>query len=239
MQHFTVNAKGSTITFESPLTDKEAFDKLLELTGFVPVSAKQLQRENNNAPLAKSGFACSLVEKGWRYKPSINQWAWIHKLVLDNEHPPAPAPTMPMPGIRKMLDSAGETLKFPKINLETEGGQRVRLSVAGSGSKNPGRIHVTDGAPYGESIYFGFIDLAGEFHYSKAPAPVIELLSKMEADPAATASAYGLRTSNCCFCARPLTKGESVAVGYGPICAESFGLPWGHETVPSKITVTK
>lgn len=241
MQNFTLNSRKGPITFESPMTHQEAFDALLELTGFVPVNAKHLQREDSNAPLARNSFACDLALKGWRYKPSPAQWGWIHKIVLDARAPkPEPKAALDLSGLRGMIQKAGETLQFPKINLETAGGQRVRLSRAGAQSKNPGRIHVTDGAPYGESIYFGYIDLDGKFFESgKRHEGVFELLSKMEADPTAIASAYGHRHGSCCFCNRKLTKGESVAVGYGPICADKFGLPWGEESVPSKITVTK
>ena len=31
----------------------------------------------------------------------------------------------------------------------------------------------------------------------------------------------------CCFCHKELTTKESLAVGYGPLCAEKLGLPWG------------
>jgi len=34
-------------------------------------------------------------------------------------------------------------------------------------------------------------------------------------------------TGNCCFCRRELTDKRSTEVGYGPICADHFSLPWG------------
>jgi len=40
---------------------------------------------------------------------------------------------------------------------------------------------------------------------------------------------YGIKTGNCCFCSKELTDHRSVEAGYGPICAERYGLPWGDE----------
>lgn len=41
------------------------------------------------------------------------------------------------------------------------------------------------------------------------------------------AAAFGHETHKCVFCHRALSTKESTAVGYGPICAEKHGLPWG------------
>jgi hypothetical protein len=44
------------------------------------------------------------------------------------------------------------------------------------------------------------------------------------------AAAYGHAHDACVFCATPLSDdgpGKSVEVGYGPICAGKYGLPWG------------
>lgn len=44
------------------------------------------------------------------------------------------------------------------------------------------------------------------------------------------AAAYGHRHDACVFCATPLSderEGRSVEVGYGPVCAAKYGLPWG------------
>jgi hypothetical protein len=51
-------------------------------------------------------------------------------------------------------------------------------------------------------------------------------LREFEADPAGRANVVGLSTNHCCFCGIELTAAESVGNGYGPICAEHWGLPW-------------
>ena len=40
------------------------------------------------------------------------------------------------------------------------------------------------------------------------------------------AAAFGRTSSFCCYCARRLEDGRSVDVGYGPVCAKKYGLPW-------------
>ena len=46
------------------------------------------------------------------------------------------------------------------------------------------------------------------------------------------AAAFGHTTHRCVFCARNLSTAESTAVGYGPICADNYGLPWGVVSTP-------
>lgn len=41
------------------------------------------------------------------------------------------------------------------------------------------------------------------------------------------AAAFGHATHHCVFCYKSLTTEESTTVGYGPVCAEKNGLPWG------------
>lgn len=41
------------------------------------------------------------------------------------------------------------------------------------------------------------------------------------------AAEFGYANSRCVFCARNLSTAESTAVGYGPVCADNYGLPWG------------
>lgn len=48
-------------------------------------------------------------------------------------------------------------------------------------------------------------------------------------DPYTLIKVYGHKHGNCCFCGRRLDNAVSVQLGYGPICAEKFGLP--HEPI--------
>lgn len=56
---------------------------------------------------------------------------------------------------------------------------------------------------------------------------IVTIVKQIENDPIAYAKEHGYKTGRCCFCSRKLTDPKSVDVGYGPVCAEHYGLPWG------------
>jgi Family of unknown function (DUF6011) len=119
-------------------------------------------------------------------------------------------------------------LKFPKIRLQAANGGVVVLKLNGPKSKYQGSIAVTDDRPFGENSYYGRIERNGAWIPGRDSSPaIVALLDALAANPAEVASAYGKLTGNCCFCSTPLKDARSTAVGYGPICAEHFGLPWG------------
>lgn len=60
-------------------------------------------------------------------------------------------------------------------------------------------------------------------------AECLNFLQEFNDHPEAGAKIQGKITSNCCFCSHELSTPESIAVGYGPICAEHYGLPWGYD----------
>lgn len=146
---------------------------------------------------------------------------------------PAPAPVKiarDLSPVLALFAKAGAALKRPSIALRVEGVGKVELSPAGAGAKVPGSINVTDGGPYGSSKWFGRITPAGEFEAGKkhaAPPALVEALAAFALEPAAVAAAMGKATGHCVFCSRKLTAEDSVGVGYGPICAEKWGLPYG------------
>lgn len=119
------------------------------------------------------------------------------------------------------------TLKYPKIRLQTTHGNAVVLSRAGAKSKYTGQIMITDGRPYGQNTYYGRIDTHGTFHASaQSNSDITALLSRLASNPVDAARNYGRLTGNCCFCDMKLTDARSTANGYGPVCAKRFGLQW-------------
>ena len=48
-------------------------------------------------------------------------------------------------------------------------------------------------------------------------------------NPVESAVSSGRQTGICMFCMRPLTHAVSLHHGYGPICADRYGLPWEGE----------
>lgn len=131
-------------------------------------------------------------------------------------------------GISKLFSES--QLKKPVIKLQAADGAGIRLSVAGGQSKEPGSIIVTTDARYEDRTYIGRISLSGvytgAFRYA-AQKPVVECLKAFSANPVAVAREYGRKTGSCCFCSKELTDKRSLLVGYGPICAGNYGLPWG------------
>lgn len=127
----------------------------------------------------------------------------------------------------RLLDRAASKLKWPKLRLKVDG-QNVQLGRAGDRSRHPGAVNVTDGRGFENSTWFGRINRDGTFTASRKTSPeVIALLTELARDPEAVATAYGRETGACCMCGRDLTDARSTERGYGPNCAENWGLPWG------------
>ena len=76
------------------------------------------------------------------------------------------------------------------------------------------------------------IDTHGEKYksLSEIPASDLRAIASFEQDPTEFARSYGKRTNHCCFCSRILHNEVSVYHGYGPICADKYGLPWEGST---------
>lgn len=68
---------------------------------------------------------------------------------------------------------------------------------------------------------YGKIQVDGEWTYT---AGAMRGVRHLTADEAA---AWGHATDHCVFCSRALEDLRSTTVGYGPVCADNYGLPWG------------
>lgn len=152
--------------------------------------------------------------------------------------PPRPAPLQSAQvndcaGVVSLLEHAqARGLKFPKLWLQLPDRSPLRVTIAGERSRTPGYLMLTDGRPFGENTYYGRISPRGVLEWGRDATEerrgqLAPLLARLAAEPAKVAAEYGHLTGQCCFCARVLNDERSTAVGYGPICAEKFGLPWG------------
>jgi len=132
--------------------------------------------------------------------------------------------------ILAMFDRARQHLRFPAIVLDG-----FRVSVAGARASQPGSLTVTgleqvwnNQRARQERPWFGRVSLDGMFQPGRdAPVGLADKLARFAADPAGEAAAYGRLHGKCCFCNRALRDERSTAVGYGPDCADHYGLPWG------------
>ncbi len=182
--------------------------------------------------VASGEFPSSLLRQYDNGRPlSAKQWYWVERLA-------APRPVEQLPSFAGVLDlfaRAREHLKYPKIALLV-GEQPVRLHVAGPRSRHAGSVQITDGTGFG-GLYFGRVDPNGQATLSEKNLPppakqaLVNLLTALAERPAEVAAHYGKLTGNCCFCSRALSDARSTVVGYGPVCAEHYGLPWGAQEV--------
>ena len=126
-----------------------------------------------------------------------------------------------------LFKAAGSKLKHPKINLNV-GGAAIVLTVAGDRAAKPGTINVKSPGSFETSSWYGRIELDGSYVPSRqAPKGIEQHLLAFAADPAKVAAEHGHKTGQCCFCNRPLDDARSTEVGYGPVCADKWQLPWG------------
>ena len=192
-----------------------------------------------------SQFAQDLTGYARRNQLTHNRRVWVHALANEQfARQQAPAAVAAPAPRRAALAGIAAMFATAKANAAKKGNKgtrlKVRLSVDGQGiavkfasanGRNAGFLYVTDGGDYENGTYFGKISPDGEFFPSRdCTDRVKSLLTAFDADPVTFAREFGQRTNQCCFCGRLLTDdkaGRSVEVGYGPICADTYGLPWG------------
>lgn len=186
-------------------------------------------------PDSKIDFAKSLLTQYDRKKQlSDKQWFWVDKLAdmaqgIPDFTAPTPEKVGALTGLHTLFQTAAKKLKHPGMILQLQSGDEVRLSRAGDHSKNPGHIYVKLPDTIG---YAGKVDPEGQFFpVSKVDdgtkTALTLLLREMARHPAEAAAKYGKLTGRCCFCSKHLEDEKSTSVGYGPVCAKNWGLPWG------------
>ncbi len=199
-------------------------------------NVEKLKSNLNTLSEGDKKFASSLLNQlDKRGTLSDKQWPWIAKLADRAVAGPPKQKTATigsMTGLVELLAAAGTNLKYPKIRLVTDNGLTILLGKAGPKSKFPGTINIAGPGSFYDRIWYGRVTVDGEFNIAhriddKAADDVSAILSKMSNDPAGTAAAYGKTTGSCCFCAKTLTDERSTDVGYGPVCAGNYSLPWG------------
>lgn len=149
---------------------------------------------------------------------------WLHKLSQPEKKVEATA-TVSLERVNSLFSSAAAKLKRPAIVL-SNGQSNVRISYAGPNSKYRGQLVVA--APTFGAGFYGRVDQNGGWFRTDSCSDDIENLVKRFAEaPEQVAAEHGRLTGKCCFCNKGLTDDRSTEVGYGPVCAKSFGLNWG------------
>jgi hypothetical protein len=142
-----------------------------------------------------------------------------------------------MNGLLQLFDRAAEHLRNPAIVLGVPAiGTTLRITRAGQSAAQPGTLNVLDNVltnpRNGRRRWYGRVTRAGVFEMAAGANPAMTgRLQELARDPVRVASEHGRLTGNCCFCNRSLEDERSTSVGYGPVCAGHYGLPWGDRPV--------
>lgn len=136
--------------------------------------------------------------------------------------------------IVQRLREANKKLQHPKITLRNDQFP-IKLQLASERAKIPGSVNISNGKSFNDpaNVWYGRLMPNGELSLkrdldSKTANTIRHQLAQFQNDPLAYAKIYGDATGECMYCCRKLTNPQSVAVGYGPICAENFNLPHGN-----------
>ena len=121
--------------------------------------------------------------------------------------------------IREKLAKGKEKLKKPVIRA----GDTFKFTFAPETGKNAGYVYVRH-----HDQYIGKVAENGDFFPYQATPEQITYLKEFAKDPIKELKTYGRNTGNCGLCGRGLSVKESVKRGYGPICADNYGLPYNH-----------
>lgn len=187
----------------------------------------QLQTLSDRLNFSDAELAERLVKRFLANKLPPHQEAWVDELIARAQRH-KPLLVGEVRGVIELLEHAAQHLNNPTLRLRVRQiEQDIHLRIGATGT-----VRLTTGLRFGGFRFLGRITEEGVYE----PSPDIsteEVLSLGQAlktlaeDPAGAAAAYARLTGTCCFCGSKLSTELSTAVGYGPICADHFGLPWG------------
>jgi len=164
---------------------------------------------------------------------SKKQWYWAIKIAGESLQPKTTdVTTVDTTKIKDLFDNAiSDRLKNPSVHLRLIDGSIVVVKRAGNRTRNReniGTLVVADDGRYPTNKFYGRIGHNGEFRPTrKCNNAIVAKIQEFAENPADVAAQYGRLTGNCCFCRKALTDTRSTKVGYGPVCARNFNLPWG------------
>lgn len=180
-------------------------------------AAVQLCREHGD------NFAKDLASKF----PDVSQLQkfWLHKKALGIKAPQGiQLPAGAHDRIQELFRMVSGQLRYPKLRFQTSEGT-LRLYLDRNRRIN---VRCAD-----RSV--GYVTSTDRFEFKTCPDSTLMLMKLIAVNPVIAASIWGRKMGRCCFCGLELTDERSVAVGYGPICADNWGLPWGEDIEGAKL----
>jgi hypothetical protein len=206
-QTFTVTThRDGLITFSSDLTDSEV---LQSLRG------------------QRSSFAQNLAQKF--NKLSASQYAWAHKLALDNVKDNVKVAPEVAP-VKSNQPSPFEELFATFERAKSKGAKRLSLRLQGINIKpNDDNTCLwvtsqteTEMGKWGlKPKYLGRVTPTG--CDSRLSDTVKEIIMAAASDPLTAVIRYGKVSGRCSCCGVKLDNPKSIEAGIGPICATKFG----------------
>lgn len=192
-----------------------------------------------------SGFGLDLVYKIARWGLSPKQADWLVFLAQESINrsakPAATVPASTLANVKPLFDlfaRAHLNLKYPRLRLMDAKGRLVVVKLSGPGSKNCGSLNVTNGEKYGDAgaVFYGYVHQDGGVTIKDQG--VLDLLTALASDPAGVAASQGLASGSCVFCGKSLSDSEagSSEIGFGPVCAAHWNLPWERNGKAETIT---
>ena len=144
-----------------------------------------------------------------------------------------------MTTIFDMFKTAQENLKWPKLVIPVPD-KKEKIIFRPAKYENRLNMYLQQGTS--QADWIGRLirnDTKRVIEFSYNPQVVIPdeiklLIREAVKNPIGLCSVLGQQFSYCCFCSTEITTKESLSVGYGPICAEKWGLPWGEVNVDAK-----
>lgn len=205
------NRRGKTI--KTLYTDEEMFPKFV-----AHLSAHRIPTNE---------FTRSMLEHAKRGRASSEQSWYMHDLVMKAEGtapPPDGTVVQVLPRLAHFLLQASEKTRDPMVKLAVNDVHRIGLF-----GKMPSRVCRREADDDGWTLLGRLypdgrlVQMSGRL----ITEAELNVLTTFDVDPGQMAQAHGLTHGWCCFCSLPLSADASVTVGYGPVCADKYGLPWG------------
>lgn len=214
------------------LTDQQAIDTLIGVEGTPRLG------EYGHSLVAYFRRNSRLTERQIPYCHKIALRLLGRVVVAPGTPAPAPAPTptapqaaavltpeapIPLPEPANAVDLSALVRMFGNVNGRLQQPQ-IRVRGLRFAPRAAGGLRVTSngGAWLGNTDAAGMLSL--ELVRSEEHRNALRAIA---ANAVQVTAEEGRRTGRCCYCRRPLTDHRSTDVGYGPVCASTFGLPWG------------
>ncbi len=120
--------------------------------------------------------------------------------------------------------AGGDGYEAKRGDVHVVGGTYYRIHVAQqSGRPYAARADICGAAQWAED---GKLVSSADIRWEYDRGMIFKLSEATRAT-AEEAAAFGHLVGRCCFCSHEIDTPESTAVGYGPVCAAKYELPWG------------